>query len=238
MKKIFAILAVLAFFMVPAASMAMVQTTDADLATITGAGVTIDISSLSIGMSMDSISWGDYNPLTFSASGVLYNQGGSINIIPLSGSMHVGVSGLSNFSAGNATNSGYDTFTTEDLIVNINVGTHGATTLTAATGQNYSAGGTTAIQLGFVNGIAINLDGFVADIVLDATNAAYTDWKMISIGAPVYNANAAFNNTNDDGSNGAGGKSAESLASKTLGTFGIAGVKMAILPFNVTISAH
>jgi hypothetical protein len=238
MKKIFAILALLAFLMVPAASMAMVQTTDADLATITGAGVQIDISSLTIGMSVDSISWGDYNPATFSASGVIYNQGGSINIIPLSGSMHVGVSGMTSFVAGNATNTGYDTFTAADLILTMNVGSHGAVTETAATGQFYSAAGKTAIQLGFVNGVHVTLDGFVADIVLDSTNAAYTDWKMISVGYPVYNAQAGFNQTKADGSNGGGGLSGTSLADKTLGTFGIAGVNMAILPFTVTISAH
>jgi hypothetical protein len=61
MKKIFAILAILAFFMVPAASMAMVQTTDADLASITAAGVELDITPLTITMMMSSFTWGDYN---------------------------------------------------------------------------------------------------------------------------------------------------------------------------------
>jgi hypothetical protein len=245
MKKIFTILALLAFLMVPAASMAMVQTTDADLATITGAGVSIDITSLQIGVSMDSISWGDYNVNGFTANGVTYNQGGNINIIPLSGSMHVQVGGITagTLVTGTAlSTSAYDTYTPTDLIVNINVGTVGGTNKVATTGQNYTVGGTTAIQLGFANGIAIKMDGFVADIVLDSYCAAYNDWKYEATGyvageLDIYNKNAGFNNIKSDGTmDQTTGKG--TLAAKTLGTFGVSGVNLNIQPFSVTISAH
>ena len=241
MKKIFTILALLAFLMVPAASMAMVQTTDADLATITGAGVQIDISSLQIGVSMTSLSWGDYNTSGFTVNGVNYNKGGNINIIPLSGTMHVQVGGFKDLVLGTAltTATAYDTYTPQDLIVNINVGTVNGTTAKSATGLYYITGGTTAIQLGFANGIAIKMDGFVADIVLDSYNASYNDWKYFSTGKvpgvlDIYNAGAGYNNIANTGLMGVGG----TLAAKTLGTFGVAGVNVNIQPFTVTISAH
>jgi hypothetical protein len=90
MKKIFAILAVLAFFMVPAASMAMVQTTDADLAAITGAGVQLDISSLTIQMSLSSVTWGDYNT-TGAIAG--YTKAGFVNMEFYPFPMHIFVGG-------------------------------------------------------------------------------------------------------------------------------------------------
>jgi hypothetical protein len=274
MKKIFAILAVLAFFMVPAASMAMVQTTDADLATITGAGVQIDISSLTVGLSLDSITWGDYNVKGFNIVGpsgvVNFNTGGDINILPLPGTMHINVNGIASITQGFydvihvATTSpgakGYDTIDNADLVVTINVGTTGATGLLGPTGK-YSgtlnplagadANGYTAIQIGFVNGVHVALDGFVADIVLDATDAAFIDWQSYTTTGyiPKYNAKAGFNNMDNTGGMGAGG----TLAAKSLGIFGIAGLKANVtgqvdpvhpgvnvtnIPFYVTISAH
>jgi hypothetical protein len=279
MKKLFTILAILALLMVPCISMAATMS-DSELAAITGAGVEIDISPLLIGVSLDSMSWGDYNVLGFTGNGstgyTVYNQAGSVNILPLSGSMHVAVNGMSGITYGfynvNLTTGapavppayatpgamGYDTITTADMVVDISVGTVGGSGLLGPTGKYSVTGGITAVQLGFVNGVHVTLDGFVADIVLDATNAAFNDWQAMTTGIPLYNTQAGFNNFTSSG--GTGG----TLASKTLGTFGIAGMVANVtgqpvglgtwqansvipvplnvltpnIPFYVTISAH
>jgi len=87
MKKIFAILAVLSLLMVPCFSMAATMS-DADLAAITGqSGVTIEISSLSIDMYINTLTWGDWDGFTGNTDPGFIN----IEFFPLP--MHIGIAG-------------------------------------------------------------------------------------------------------------------------------------------------
>ena len=93
MKKIFAILAVVAFLMVPAASMAMQQATDADLAAITGqSGVTIDISALRIALGLGTFTYGDLDGWTGTNSfGNDFTDPGYLNVAFWPVPMHIGI---------------------------------------------------------------------------------------------------------------------------------------------------
>jgi hypothetical protein len=87
MKKLFTILALLAFLVVPAASMAMVQTSDADLAAITGqSGVDLDITGVNIALGLGTLTWGDYDGV----GGTLANAG-FINVVFYQVPMHVAI---------------------------------------------------------------------------------------------------------------------------------------------------
>jgi hypothetical protein len=87
MKKLFTILALLAFLVVPAASMAMVQTSDADLAAITGqSGVDIDITGVNLALGLGTLTWGDYDGF----GGGIANAG-YINVAFYQAPMHIGV---------------------------------------------------------------------------------------------------------------------------------------------------
>jgi len=91
MKKLFTILALLAFLVVPAASMAMVQTSDADLAAITGqSGVDITVSSATIALNLGTLTWGDYDGYGTVAT----NNGGFVNVVFYPVPMHIGISGV------------------------------------------------------------------------------------------------------------------------------------------------
>src|SRR5208283_5510486 len=90
MKKLFTILALLAFLVVPAASMAMVQTSDADLAAITGqSGVSIDVTGVDIALQINTITWGDYDGDQTYGTG--FANAGYINVALYPLAMHIGI---------------------------------------------------------------------------------------------------------------------------------------------------
>jgi hypothetical protein len=95
MKKLFTILALLAFLMVPAASMAMVQTSDADLAAITGqSGVDIEISSTNITLGLGTLTWGDYDGKPVGTAAPSAANAGFINTVIYPVPMHISIDGL------------------------------------------------------------------------------------------------------------------------------------------------
>jgi hypothetical protein len=95
MKKLFTILALLAFLMVPAASMAMVQTSDADLAAITGqSGVDIEISSTNIALGLGTLTWGDYDGKPVGTAAPSAANAGFINTVIYPLPSHFSIAGL------------------------------------------------------------------------------------------------------------------------------------------------
>lgn len=191
MKKLFTILALLAFLMVPAASMAMVQTSDADLAAITGqSGVDITVSSATILLNLGTLTWGDYDGYGTIAT----NHGGFVNVVFYPVPMHIGVSGLA---------------------MAIDVGTSTVT-------------GKTAVNIG-ISGLTMTIDAIVADVVLDSAFGAVQDYTFV-------NASTGSMYSMTTTVAGAGGPG--QYNTKTLGVFGISGIKVQIPALNVQISAH
>ena len=96
MKKLFTILALLAFLMVPAASMAaMVQTSDADLAAITGqSGVDIGITSMGIELGIGTLTWGDYDGKPVGTAAPSAANAGFINTVIYPLPVHFDISKL------------------------------------------------------------------------------------------------------------------------------------------------
>jgi len=92
MKKIFAIVAILSLLMVPFVSMAATMS-DADLATVTGqSGVTIGISSLTLALSINTITWGDYDGDQTLNTG--YDAAGYVNVSLYPVPMHIGIGSI------------------------------------------------------------------------------------------------------------------------------------------------
>jgi hypothetical protein len=84
--------------------------------------------------------------------------------------------------------------------------------------------GKTAVNIG-IKGTTVTVDALVADIVLDAANGAVNDYEFAN-GYPV--AKYSFTSLANVGS----------YNTKTLGVFGISGIKVTIPDLNVQISAH
>jgi hypothetical protein len=214
MKKIFAILAILAFFMVPAASMAMVQTTDADLAAITAAGVELDITPLTISMLVSTFSWGDYNT-TGAIAG--YTQPGFVNVAFYGFPMHILVGGAPALIGGSM----YPvmSLTQLGLVATWQAsGSSSATTMPTASSLSQLAGlnatatnlqdlivdinigtkiasgagtsvspfvaGATVVKMNFVNGVALALDAVAGDIILDHLIGAVGDYASVNKNTP------------------------------------------------------
>ena len=95
MKKVLGILAILSLLMVPCVSMAATMS-DADLAAVTGqSGVTIDVSSLNLGLYINSLTWGDLDGFSLGSNASQdWTNAGFVNIEFYPAQMHIGVSGL------------------------------------------------------------------------------------------------------------------------------------------------
>jgi hypothetical protein len=213
MKKLFTILALLAFLVVPAASMAMVQTSDADLAAITGqSGVDMDITGANINLSLGTFTWGDYDGI-----GTIANAG-FINVAFYQAPMHIVIG---------------------EVLLSIDVNTFGAGTL-LKNSYGASLAGKTGVVLNIAIPGAITVDAILADVVLGNSNGAAVDYMWSNGYAPnkyydFTDAQAVING----GIPGTGSSVLGGLNSSTLGVFGISLISVKLTsPLNIVITAH
>lgn len=216
MKKFFAIIAILSVMMLPCASMAMDQTSDADLAAITGqSGVTIDVSDLNVALLINTITWGDYDGDQDYSTG--YANAGYVNISLYPAPMHIGIGNV-------------------NLTIDVGskaVGTAGATNTAVILGVSTSS----AITIdAIVADVILDVqNGVLADYTGNAgTPYAHVDSAyaaLSSVGLPA--------SAHDRGILGLISEGAVSrLMTKELGVFGISGISVEVPNLVVVISAH
>jgi hypothetical protein len=180
--------------MVPAASMAMVQTSDADLAAITGqSGVDIAITGLNIELGLGTLTWGDYDGKPVGTAAPSAANAGFINTVFYPVPISIGI-GAVNISVD------VDTRTKTSVILGVSIPG------------------------------AITINGIIADVVLDETNGALTDFLVA--GSYVGATNAAATVL------ASGATTLNTLNTKTLGVVGLSGVSATISSMTIAISAH
>lgn len=220
MKRVLFILAIL---LLPLSAMAMTPVSDNDMANVTGqSGVTIDVSAMNIQVEMDTITWGDLDGLTqtwqnpYTDAILLGGTGtwrasdsGFINLCWYDLPMHIALSSLR---------------------IMFDVGTYAAAV-------DYSGAaapaGTRAIQIK-VSNLSVQIDGMGFDVIaLDNRAGAVVDYEqaILADGNP-YN---AMVDGYKGGSYTAGGVA---LNTKSLGSFGFSGLKVAIPASTIYIYAH